>query len=424
MLKINTLKIAFSILLAISISTSGYFLMTNQLKKNQDISQLINIAGRERMLIENINKKAIEMVYMHNVTTKKELLDSSSVFEKELNTLINGNMQLHRVPLKNRELDMHLKNVEKQWNSLKLNLDEIIIGNNYQTYTLQRINTKSEEIIRQLEIAVSLIETQSTQNFQGLAKENIVIIVVNLSFIIILIIAWLLLSRLSKSEKRYRLVVDHSPLGIMIYKDKQVHFINDFAADALGYTNKKEIIGKPVFTFVHPEYHSMISTRIDQIIETDQVIDLAEEKFVKKDGTTIIVEVMGIPFRVMGEETVMAIFRDITEQRQSENKFEHIYNELKDIRKALDISSIIEITNNNGELLYVNENFCRVSKFSKEELIGQRSSVVNSNYHPPEFFQDLWETVQEGRVWEGHVRNCTKEGEYFWLNKMIIPFIN
>ncbi len=376
------------------------------------------------MLIESINKKAIQMVYMNDATTKKDLLAHSSEFENELHSLMYGNEELNLAPLQINNLNSNLIIVEKLWKSLKLNLDEIIIGNNYQAYTIQRIDKKSAEMIRQLEIVVQLIETQSTQNFQGLAKDNLLIIGINLLFIMMLFLAGGLLSKLSKSESRYRLLVDHSPLGIMIFKDKDIHFINDFAAKALGYSNKKEILGRPVFTIVHPDYHSMINSRIEQIHEHNQVLDLIEEKFIKKDGTTIIVEVMGIPFQVMGEKTVMAIFHDITEQKQSENKFEHIYNELKDIRMALEISSVVEITDHSGVLLYVNENFCKVSQFAKEELIGQTSKLINSNYHPKEFFQNLWDTIQDGRVWEGRVQNRAKDGTLFWLNKLIIPFIN
>lgn len=422
--KIHFLKITFFFLLTISISGVGYILVTNQMENTQNISQFINIAGRQRMLIESINKKAIQMVYMNDTTTKKDLIAQSSEFEKELHSLMYGNEELNLAPLQIKNLNSHLIIVKKLWNSLKLNLDEIIIGNNYQAYTIQRIDKKSAEMIRQLEIVVQLIETQSTQNFQGLAKDNLLIIGINLLFIIMLLFAWGLLSKLSKSEKRYRLLVDHSPLGIMIYKDKNIHFINNFAAKALGYSNKKEILGKLVFTFVHPDYHQTINSRINQIHEHNQVLDLVEEKFIRKDGTTIFVEVMGIPFQVMGEKTVMAIFRDITEQKQSENKFEHIYNELKDIRMALEISSVVEITDNSGKLLYVNENFCKVSQFAKEELIGKTSNLVNSNYHTKEFFQDLWGTIQDGRVWEGQVRNRAKDGTVFWLNKLIIPFIN
>ena len=410
--------------MAISISAVGYIIVTNQMENTQNVSQFINIAGRQRMLIESINKKAIQMVYMNDATTKKDLLAHSSEFENELHSLMYGNEELNLAPLQINNLNSNLIIVEKLWKSLKLNLDEIIIGNNYQAYTIQRIDKKSAEMIRQLEIVVQLIETQSTQNFQGLAKDNLLIIGINLLFIMMLFLAGGLLSKLSKSESRYRLLVDHSPLGIMIFKDKDIHFINDFAAKALGYSNKKEILGRPVFTIVHLDYHSMINSRIEQIHEHNQVLDLIEEKFIKKDGTTIIVEVMGIPFQVMGEKTVMAIFHDITEQKQSENKFEHIYNELKDIRMALEISSVVEITDHSGVLLYVNENFCKVSQFAKEELIGQTSKLINSNYHPKEFFQNLWDTIQDGRVWEGRVQNRAKDGTLFWLNKLIIPFIN
>jgi len=95
---------------------------------------------------------------------------------------------------------------------------------------------------------------------------------------------------------------------------------------------------------------------------------------------------------------------------------------LQEIQFALDKSVVLSITDANGILQYVNEKFCVLSKFTKEELLGQPYSIVNSGYHSKAFFEELWETITHGDIWEGEICNQAKDGSIFWLMTTIIPF--
>lgn len=116
--------------------------------------------------------------------------------------------------------------------------------------------------------------------------------------------------------------------------------------------------------------------------------------------------------------------RDITERKRSEAHLQKTVQELTDYKYALDVSSIIAITDKRGTITFVNDNFCTISHYRLDELIGQDHRLVNSGYHSKEFFAELWATIARGFVWKGEIKNRTKSGTDYWVNTTIIPFLD
>ncbi len=111
-------------------------------------------------------------------------------------------------------------------------------------------------------------------------------------------------------------------------------------------------------------------------------------------------------------------------REQTSEKLKTLTMETGDLRAALDKHAIVCISDLQGRISYVNDKFCAISKYAREELVGQDHRLLNSGHHPKEFMRDLWTTITNGRTWHGEIMNKAKDGSFYWVDSTIVPFLD
>lgn len=198
--------------------------------------------------------------------------------------------------------------------------------------------------------------------------------------------------------------------------------INPAGLSMIGVSHKSEVIGKSVYSLIAPE-HQLVFQQFNQAICSGNPGSLSFD-LITLNGHRRSLETHAVPLRnTQGETVHLAITRDITVQNQSFQAMQVGLKNLADIKFALDQSAIVDITDSDGLILDVNDKFCQISQYSKSELVGQTHQITNADYHPPDFFEQMWQTITQGQVWRGEIKNKAKHGSFYWVDTTIVPFL-
>ena len=113
------------------------------------------------------------------------------------------------------------------------------------------------------------------------------------------------------------------------------------------------------------------------------------------------------------------------EKKEKINKQKENFRIQKQFTDLVDKSSIISKTDKNGIITYVNENFCKTSEYSKEELIGKTHNLVRYPDNPKEVYKDLWNTIKNKKIeWSGVIKNLSKSGKTYYIKTTIKPILD
>lgn len=239
---------------------------------------------------------------------------------------------------------------------------------------------------------------------------------------------------LTESEARKRAMMEASlDCLIIIDSDGRVVELNKAAEDTFGY-QRDQVLGLEMVQLIVPPVHRKAHIAgMRHYLATGEGPVLnkrLELSAVRKSGEEFPIELSIAPFVTSGEKYFLGAMRDITELKTAESEkqradtlLKSTLRELEARQRALDKHAIVSVTDLQGDIIYVNQKFCAVSGYERDELMGRNHRLIKSGKHSPKFYESLWSTIAQGDTWQGEIANRRKDGSIYWVMSTIVPVL-
>lgn len=225
---------------------------------------------------------------------------------------------------------------------------------------------------------------------------------------------------LASRQKQFVSLYKEMPQPIWIYSENgHALFMNGAASAISGKENP--VIQEPMRQALNDVKNDAANTPRQA---GTNYIQKGVQKLTSAEGTQLYLDLIIRKIKYFDKSAWLMIGVDVTKLIQAERDKRQIHNELVYYKKALDRSALLSITDVNGIILDVNTKFCEVSKYSREELIGNGYRKLNSGYHAPGFFRNMYEKIEQGEVWRNEICNRASDGHLFWVDTSVIPVLD
>ncbi|MCV9386584.1 hybrid sensor histidine kinase/response regulator [Reichenbachiella ulvae] len=206
-----------------------------------------------------------------------------------------------------------------------------------------------------------------------------------------------------------------SGLVVVLDEEFKIKMINQSGLKISGYANV-ELIGQNWFDIFMP--NDPISK--DKWINKKSIPDHEECAFVTKSGKELFISWANSKIIENNSVTgTILVGTDITQRKLNDEMLSIALQDRDNFRDALNNSALVSITDLKGQIIYANDKFVELSKYNKEELIGQDHRILNSGYHDRSFWKEMWQSLRQGKSWRNDVRNTAKDGSYYWVDTTV-----
>ncbi|MDM8535301.1 cache domain-containing protein [Desulfobacterales bacterium HSG17] len=223
---------------------------------------------------------------------------------------------------------------------------------------------------------------------------------------------------LRESEEKFRGFAEHSLVGIYLIQAGILRYVNPKFAEIFGYTVEECLDNMSFHNLVHPDDRPTVEEQVQRRISGE--IKSVQYTFngLKNDGRIITVEVFGSSIIVDGQSAVTGTLLDITHRKRMEADRERLLTAIEQSAET------IMITNNEGDMQYVNPAFERNTGYLREEVMGENPRILKSDEQDEFFYQKMWQTITAGGVWHGRLVNRRKDLSLYTEEATISPVLN
>ncbi|MDH4079464.1 MAG: PAS domain S-box protein [Nitrospira sp.] len=227
-----------------------------------------------------------------------------------------------------------------------------------------------------------------------------------------------------ESEDRYRTLVELSPSGVFVFSEGRTVYANHTGAILMGANDPKEILDRPMFDFIHPDYHDEVRENVKRLLTGNVSVHSAERIYVKMDGTSVPVQVEAARIMWNGRPAILVLFSDITDRQRAEDELRRSHTFLRQVIDA--DPNFIFAKDREGRFTMANKAVADCYGTTVENLIGQSDADFNPNWEEVEFsrqtdlqvmnsLQDYFMAEEKITDWSGKTR---------WLQSVKRPIVD
>ena len=436
---LNTIKTTY-IIIFLSLATwafFGYYFIYEEIKQQGVYAKIINLSGKQRML----SQKTALMV--------KRIADNQDPqLISHLEDLISQMQSDHKFLVQN----LTSINIEKVYFEQPLALDQEV--NHYIQLLKQYLETQDRSLIQSIEQtsfgllpklnnAVTLYEQESQVRTKKLEeKEKFILYGTLIALTALSIIFILIFNRIKKSETLFdkhqkeieerlekeaqlqSITQASQDAIIQMDADGNISFWNPAAERILGY-KAQEVLGQNLHQLLTPERfmeaHNKAFPHFVKHGTGNAIGRTIELAAIHKEGHEIIIALSLSAVKQNNQWHAVGVMRDITQEKEKENQLIEQTEALKRSQETLSENVLYSKTDWRGIITEASEVFCKLSGYSKEELIGKSHNIVRHPDMPKSHYKELWATLKNGQTWHGEFKNRRKDGGYYWVDAIISP---
>jgi PAS domain S-box-containing protein len=370
---------------------------------------LKSLSNQVSNYFELFNQSNLVKHYKNRLSAIMENMQDGLIFQNKIGDIIDHNESIIKIFGINDNNQLNKTILVPQWKTIKEDGSDFLVNDypaktclfsgNIQKDIIMGIKTPNDEIRWLSLTAVPIFEDKSKSpsyaicTFKDITERKISEdrLKLCLSSAKLGLWEWDLQSNLIWDESLYRL-----------YEISENHFSGAFHAweNIIHPDDKKNVDLQINETIAERRASLDISFRV--ILPSKKIKHIQSKGFLKLDS-------LGNPIKAYG------INWDITAEIESKQ-------ELEKFKSAINSSAIVSFTDHTGKITYVNDKFCEISSYKKEELLEKNHRILNSSFHSKNFFIHLWKTISSGKIWHGEICNKKKNGDLYWVDSYIVPF--